>query len=353
MRNLLLSLTVLLVLFTSATSRRFRSQDDALEYTADFNGIIRIKSTDLSKLSPGEYYIMFEDACPDNPLFENLDRPFFIYLPPDFMNTSKPAGIHGFIHPSERWGMWEPYKTVFNEYNMIHFVPQNAGNSRDDATRIAMISAGISYLKNGISNINASRVYASGLSGGGQIACHIGFDYATQIHGIIANCGCDYFRKITLSSGSDTTYGYYQAFPVPLEAMQTYLRVVIITGSKDFLHSNLVDIYTNGIQQDNITGMLFDIEGMSHQMADATTLASAIAFLDSSVTTCEYPCKTCSSSNGNDCTSCFSYMSYYYNYTSETGTCVDACPSGWVQTTNDAGDSICSKSEESEESSED
>ena len=292
--------------------------------------VTKIDSSYLSLLPPGQYLVQFTDPSPLNPYFDYQNAQYYIYLPVNFTRINKyPLGVIGFLSHTNEWGFWNVYKDIFDERNLIYISPQNVGNMASDLQRKTAWMTSIAYIRKSLP-VNAERIYASGLSGGARIACQLCWENATYIAGAISMSGCDYPRKVTLSANSDPSYGFYDAYPLPNDVLATYAKVVIITGPNDFLHDNLNDIYNNGILEDGLTGWLYDIDGMNHEMSDPLTYEQAIKQLDDNPRKCIYPCKDCGLRR-NDCTACFASlgMSLYVDTETKTGSCVEFCPEGY------------------------
>jgi hypothetical protein len=58
------------------------------------------------------------------------------------------------------------------------------------------------------------------------------------------------------------------------------VRFTFITGSRDFRHGNILDIYNGGFAADGFKAKLFDVPGMQHDIADAQTLSEAVGFVE-------------------------------------------------------------------------
>ena len=52
----------------------------------------------------------------------------------------------------------------------------------------------------------------------------------------------------------------------------------MITGSRDFRHGNILDIFNGGFAAEGFKAKLFDVPGMPHDTADAQTLSAAPRF---------------------------------------------------------------------------
>ena len=339
MQKLPIVLLAILGLFALSEARsRATPQEMAVLAEKSSDYVTRINSTDIPYLLPGSYMVQFLDKCPGNPMFDNDNQLFFVYLPKNFnVHTNVSLGIVVFISHTNQWGMWSLYNDIFERRNLIYVVPQNVGNMVEDAQRHAAGAAAIYYFQS-VLPLDPTRIYASGLSGGARIACQMGFDNGTWISGVVGIVGCDYKRRVVIDSTADPSYGFYDSYPLPDDVLAATFRVAIITGSNDFCETNLKNIYYNGILEDGLTGILIDVPGMGHEMADFNTYDQALGYLDNNPPKCQFPCKNCTAGRRDDCTACFSSlsMSLYINETTRVGSCLEFCPSGKY-----AYDSVC------------
>ena len=103
--------------------------------------------------------------------------------------------------------------------------------------------------------------------------------------GTIQNCGADFYLrvpKVFASSEVDTNgqgYGFFDATRDEIDRARR-VRFTLITGPRDFRHGNILDIYNGGFAKFGLQAKLFDIPGMGHETADATTLDAALDFID-------------------------------------------------------------------------
>ena len=53
-----------------------------------------------------------------------------------------------------------------------------------------------------------------------------------------------------------------------------------MTGSKDFRHGNILDIYNGGFRPDGFQARLLDIDGMPHALCPASVLNESLDFIE-------------------------------------------------------------------------
>ena len=56
-------------------------------------------------------------------------------------------------------------------------------------------------------------------------------------------------------------------------------KFVLITGSKDFRHGNILDLYA-GFEADGFNARLIDVPGMGHEDCNGSTLEQALQFIE-------------------------------------------------------------------------
>jgi hypothetical protein len=176
---------------------------------------------------------------------------------------------------------WAP---VLDARHLLFVAPQNAGNRQDTARRLGLgVLAGSEMLKH--YRLDRERIYVSGYSGGARIAGMLGFFQSDLFRGTIQNCGTDFYQnvpKVHATSLVDNA-----GFPFLFQATEReirgakHVRFALITGSEDFRRGNILDIFYGGFTRAGFQVRLFDVPGMSHDVAGGATLNSALDFLES------------------------------------------------------------------------
>jgi predicted esterase len=133
--------------------------------------------------------------------------------------------------------------------------------------------------------IDPNRVYSAGFSGGARMAGMLGFYQADLFHGTIQNCGADFYKPVPVqaaTSSADTAgkpYGLFDATANEIAGARG-VRFALITGSRDFRHGNILDIFNGGFAAEGFKAKLFDVPGMPHDTADSQTLSAALDFIE-------------------------------------------------------------------------
>lgn len=210
---------------------------------------------------------------------------FFVHVPEEYTGATA-YGLIVFVDAdSDSRQLPAGWQTVLDSRKFLYVAPQKAGNDQFTHRRLGLAVLGaLEMMKH--YRIEPSRVYVAGFSGGSRMAGLLGFFQSDIFHGTIQNCGADFYRPVPVveaTSAVDTAGNPYGLFQASDEEIASARRVhfALITGSQDFRHGNILDLYNGGFAQDGFQARLFDVPGMAHDTADENTLAAALDFVDS------------------------------------------------------------------------
>lgn len=185
-----------------------------------------------------------------------------LYVPESY-DPDVPTGVMVYVSPSDSGQIPEGWKGVMGASNLIWIGANRSGNRIRVARRVsyAMFAAAVVAREY---QVDSSRVYVSGFSGGGRVASMVAPEYPQVFKGAIFICGVNFWgnRK-----------------PSQLEAVQAN-RFVFLTGRKDFNRDETRSAYRSYKKAGAENVLLMDISGMDHRNPSAKRLAEAIAFLD-------------------------------------------------------------------------
>jgi len=240
-------------------------------------------SSDPISFDRGSISIDKKDPNVDYSLDPSKER-FYVRVPPGYSEQTR-YGLVVFIDSNDEFTElptdWAP---VLDARHLLFIAPQNAGNRQDTTRRLGLgVLAALEMLKR--YRVDPGRIYASGFSGGARMAGMLGFFQSDLFQGTIQNCGADFYQnvpKVHATSLTDTA-GYPFLFSATEQEIRGAKRVrfALITGSEDFRRGNILDIFYGGFTQAGFQAKLFDVPGMSHDVARGATLNSVLDFLDS------------------------------------------------------------------------
>jgi hypothetical protein len=223
----------------------------------------------------------------DSNIAYNLDpgaERFFVHVPAGYSGQSS-YGLVVFIDADDRVdAMPNGWTGILDARNFVFIAPENAGNDQYRQRRLGLaVLAALEMMKH--YQIDANRVYISGFSGGARMAGMLGFFQSDVFRGTIQNCGADFYQhvpQVDATSQLDTAgqpYGFFSATPDEIHGARR-VRFAVITGSEDFRRGNILDVFNGGFAKAGFQAKLFDVPGMSHDVADGNTLSSALDFLE-------------------------------------------------------------------------
>lgn len=185
-----------------------------------------------------------------------------IYVPESY-DLAEPAGLVVYISPMDTGRIPGTWKDVMAASNLIWIGANRSGNQVRTARRVsyAMVAPAVVVRDY---QVDSSRVYVSGFSGGGRVASMVAPEYPQVFKGAIFICGVNFWGNRE---------------PARLETVQAN-RYVFLTGRKDFNRRETRTAYRS-YQKAGVEGvLLMDISGMDHRNPSAAKLSEAIAFLD-------------------------------------------------------------------------
>jgi len=212
--------------------------------------------------------------------FDLSKERFYIFVPKNYTG-SQPFGVLVYLDPSNGAIMPPGWGDILQERKLIFISPMNAGNEQAVARRagLAVISA---YKLMEMANIDASRIYVSGLSGGARIASYVSFIHPDLFTGVIAICGTGFPSKVdrVKATMKDYDYGYFTIDDKLAEEAKERVRFVLVTGKNDFRYGNILDLYNGGFLKYDYAVKLLDVPGMGHAICSPQTLGEGLDFLD-------------------------------------------------------------------------
>jgi predicted esterase len=203
---------------------------------------------------------------------------FAIYVP----NDDQPLGLFVWTSPSKRGTPPKDWLPMLAPHHLIWISADNAGNDRPIAARIGLALDAVYNVKKQL-KIDETRVYVSGMSGGGKMASLIGVAYPDVFTGAIPICGPLYFRNIALAGDPKKAWPAGFARP-PLDLFDRARknnRYVLITGEKDMNRDPTKDTYEKGFKVDHFAHVEYvEVPGMGHTIPNVDVIEHAIQSLD-------------------------------------------------------------------------
>jgi poly(3-hydroxybutyrate) depolymerase len=188
-----------------------------------------------------------------------------LYVPAGY-DPKRPAGLLVYVSPTRSGEIPRGWSDVLDRHNVIWIAAERSGNGELVAKRILLALLAVSAAKKHY-EIDAQRIYISGLSGGGKTASMLATDQAQLFRGAIYNCGVELWdrdepHRLTEMRANHyvfVTGTYDQALEPTKRAFRAYQRA--------------------GIEN----AKLMVIRHMTHRNPDAPDFEEALRFLDSRI----------------------------------------------------------------------
>jgi hypothetical protein len=269
-------LPILLIALASAARAQTTAPSDPRR------GGFHVTFTDQSPLSPIEtqnkrHHIKVDDAQ----RYTLADESFAAYVPEDY-DPDRPWGLLVWVHAAETGAPPAYLIPLLSKHQLIWIGANNSGNERGVGVRFGLALDAVHNMRK-LYNIDDSRVYVSGISGGGKVSMMLAIIYPEVFNGAIPIVGATYFRHIPISGENGKFWqGMFEKPPKPtLERAARDGRFVFITGSEDFNRQSIQDTLEQGFKKDGFAHIEYvEIPGMKHQMPQAGVFENAIESLD-------------------------------------------------------------------------
>jgi predicted esterase len=213
------------------------------------------------------------------------DASFELYVPEPREGNDKPMGILVWISASDRGTLPRGWREMAQRHRLIAIGANGSGNDKGLAVRIGLALDAVFNLRKQ-HPIDETRIYASGVSGGGKIAGMLATIYPDVFTGAVCIVGVTYFRDIPVASKPGTLWqrSFERPGNVLLEKARKNSRFVLITGTADFNREPTKDTYEAGFKRDGFAHVDYvEVPGMGH------TIPSDVSWIDRAIDTLDAP----------------------------------------------------------------
>src|SRR4051812_423152 len=127
--------------------------------------------------------------------YVSAEQTFELYVPRGLKN-GEGAGLILFISPNERGIGLEAFRKICDERKLLFASPHKAGNGVEGRQRVRIVLDVLDEIRRQ-QRIDPDRTYIGGFSGGGRIACAVGFSLPEHFGGVIPICAAGELRDET------------------------------------------------------------------------------------------------------------------------------------------------------------
>lgn len=226
------------------------------------------------------------------------DHTFQIIVPKDY-DGSKAYGLLVFIHPNNTVNLDRFYGRVIEDvlakHQLIWVSYNNAGNDVLPNVRLGLAIDAVHNMTKRY-RIDDTRVYVSGLSGGGRMTCMAGIYYPQVFTGAVPIVGTLYFRDAKLpedpalrslirpappEGASVWPRGLLKPSAKTLAKMKKQQRWVLLAGENDYNMPQMRAHFEQGFERDKFERAHYlEVKGMGHNYPDAQWYDRALALLE-------------------------------------------------------------------------
>lgn len=207
---------------------------------------------------------------------------FDIYVPTTY-DGSEPYGLITYISSVNDGGIKPEWIPVLESHKLILVAGDNIGNSQQLDIRMGTAWAAVYRMKE-LFNIDTSRIYSSGQSGGARMAQTLAYIYPEWISGTVPICGSSYPTEVAQDYETQDPDGHYEVIFDFYQSEIDYIkgfgqRFGIMTSFNDYREGDIMNIYYNGFEQNGFAGKFLETAG-NHCATTTAHFLDAINFVE-------------------------------------------------------------------------
>jgi dienelactone hydrolase len=193
--------------------------------------------------------------------FDSTKQKYRLFVPGTY-DKEKPAALVLFISAGEFPAGWKAWEKHCQEKNVFFASPYAAGNTTPAGQRVRIILDVLDDVRRAY-KIDPDQTYLVGFSGGGRMACAIGFALPEEFGGIVPLCGTN---------------------PLPGPAYQRHLiedrlSVAFVTGEKDDNRKENEEYMAPWLEEAGIRSKLFLMLNAGHTVPPPAMVSDIHAWL--------------------------------------------------------------------------
>jgi pimeloyl-ACP methyl ester carboxylesterase len=123
--------------------------------------------------------------------YKSTAQSYELYVPP---RRPEPSGLVLFISPTQRGAGLDSFRRTCDQQGLIFASPHKAGNPTEPRQRIRIVLDVLDDVRRKY-RVDPDRTYIAGFSGGGRIACAIGFALPEHFGGVLTICAAGELRR--------------------------------------------------------------------------------------------------------------------------------------------------------------
>lgn len=197
-----------------------------------------------------------------DPKYDSAKQAFDLYLPPR-KDAKQPVPAIVFISPGNDAAGWKAFEPVCTKLGIAYIAPRGAGNAVPGPKRCRIVLDCLDEVRRQVP-LDPDRTYLTGFSGGGRIACVIGFALPEYFGGVLPLCAGGELR--------DEPWLRHRAID--------RLSAALVTGTSDFNRGE-VERWKGPLWRDaGVRTRVWVQTDLGHAVPGAATVAEAVAWLE-------------------------------------------------------------------------
>lgn len=193
--------------------------------------------------------------------YDSTKQKYQLFVPKGY-SKDKPASLVLFISAGENPTGWTNWQKFCTSEGVFFACPYGAGNNTLAGPRVRIILDVLDDVRRQY-KIDPDQTYVTGFSGGGRMACAIGFALPEYFGGVIPLCGTNPI--------SGPTYLRHR--------IEERLSVAFITGEKDFNRKENEEYMYPWFQEIGVRSKLWVVPKMGHAIPPESVVAEVHAWL--------------------------------------------------------------------------
>ncbi len=210
------------------------------------------------------------------PRYDSTAQTYELYVPAN-LKKDEPPGLILFISPGDRGMGLSALRAACDAQNLIFASPHAAGNNTETRQRVRIVLDVLDDVRRAY-GVDPDRTYLAGFSGGGRIACAIGFSLPEYCGGVIPVCAAGDLREESWLR----------------HRVRDRLSVAHLTGETDFNRGEVERFRGPMLAAVGVRSKIWVAPKTGHAVPAANYLTEAVAWLDEGLATrrklaSEYP----------------------------------------------------------------
>lgn len=198
---------------------------------------------------------------------------------PDHYGTNHAWGLLVWISAENEARVPEEVAAEAQSHQMLLISAYKSGNDRHPLDRFRLALDGVCNMCREY-QVDRTRIYVSGFSGGSRIASMLGVAYGDVFSGTLCLCGVNFYRPTRSTEGEEYPATYVPE-PGPLARAKQVGRFVLMTGETDPNRRSTLVLAEKGFKQEHFRNLLVqEVPGMGHAVPAGKELRQALDYLE-------------------------------------------------------------------------